>query len=309
VIPGVNTNDPAATRRFYVEYLGLSLLWDIDGVMMFRSAATSGAEVIASTRLANPDGFDLVVGGLERLDGIHRAALGRSIVLHSPADFPDHGIRCFMLLDPNGIGVNVAAHLESRPNQTRSRGPQVDIFASELARTYDRRASAFEALVAGVPTDRWASPSPCAGWLARDVVSHVVDFSARVLTEKGFERAPRYAEFDSPISAFQATRAFIVRVLDDAETPAKLASYLHWSLSFDLPQHGWDLAVATGQDPTIAADEVEILWGSLNGDRANWEWQRANGWYGPPVPVPDDAPLQDRVLGLLGRDPHWRSPG
>lgn len=49
--------------------------------------------------------------------------------------------------------------------------------------------------------------------------------------------------------------------------------------------------------------EVELLWGSLTGDPANWEWQRANGWYAPPVPVPADAPLQDRVLGLLGRDP------
>ena len=25
--------------------------------------------------------------------------------------------------------------------------------------------------------------------------------------------------------------------------------------------------------------------------------------FGPEVPVPDDAPLQDRLLGLMGRDP------
>ena len=308
VIPGVNTNDPGATRRFYVEYLGLSLVWDIDGISMFRSLTASAAEVIASTRLANPDGFDVVVGSLDRLDEIHRAALGRSIVLHAPADFPEHGIRCFMLLDPNGIGVNVAALLDSRPIQTTNRGSQVDTFTSELAKTYDRRAAAFEALIAGVAPDRWASPSPCEGWLAQDIVSHVVDFSAHVLGEKGVEHAPRYTEFDGPISAFRATRAFIVRILDDPATPTKLTSYLHWSLSFDLPQHGWDLAVATGQDPTIDAGEVEILWGSLNGGRANWDWQRANGWYRAPVAVPDDAPLQDRVLGLLGRNPEWSPP-
>jgi hypothetical protein len=26
---------------------------------------------------------------------------------------------------------------------------------------------------------------------------------------------------------------------------------------------------------------------------------------GPEVPVPDDAPLQHRLLGLIGRDPGW----
>lgn len=53
-----------------------------------------------------------------------------------------------------------------------------------------------------------------------------------------------------------------------------------------------------------------LLWGS--GDPEQFEkafgWQRTKGWYGPVVAVPADAPLQDRVLGLLGRDPHWIAP-
>jgi len=27
--------------------------------------------------------------------------------------------------------------------------------------------------------------------------------------------------------------------------------------------------------------------------------------FGPPVSVPDDAPVQDRLLGFFGRDPAW----
>lgn len=178
---------------------------------------------------------------------------------------------------------------------------------TELGDTYRRRADAFQALIEGTPPERWSSPSPCQGWLARDVVAHVVDYSARVVRERaGMSDVPVFAGFGHPAAAFGATRQMLERLLDDEATPPKVATHLHWSLSFDLPQHGWDLAVATGQDPTMDPEEVELLWGSLNGAKDQWDWQRANGWYGTPVPVPEDAPLQDRVIGLLGRNPTWR---
>lgn len=100
VIPGVTKNDPTATRRFYIGYLGLEVVRDHDGIIVFRSPTAHGAQVIASARLGHPDGFDLVVRSLDRFEQIHRAAQSRSTVLHPPTDFPEHGIRCFILLDP-----------------------------------------------------------------------------------------------------------------------------------------------------------------------------------------------------------------
>jgi hypothetical protein len=63
--------------------------------------------------------------------------------------------------------------------------------------------------------------------------------------------------------------------------------------------------MATGQDPTIDPNEVELLWRSLSDAPNVWEWQRENGWYAAPIAVPADAPLQDRVLGLIGRAAGW----
>ncbi len=178
-----------------------------------------------------------------------------------------------------------------------------------MAATYRRCAGAFEALIHGTPPERWSSPSPCRGWSARDVVAHVVDFAAKVLREKaGVPAPPAFTDFDDPAAAFRSTREAVQRVLDDPDTPSKVAGYLEGSLSFDLPQHGLDLAVATGQDATMDRDEVEFLWTALTREPMMWDWQRSNGWYGPPVPVPEDAPLQGRVLGLLGRDPRWTPP-
>jgi hypothetical protein len=33
------------------------------------------------------------------------------------------------------------------------------------------------------------------------------------------------------------------------------------------------------------------------------------GLSGPPVAIPDTAPLLDRLIGLTGRDPAWRPEG
>jgi uncharacterized protein (TIGR03086 family) len=181
---------------------------------------------------------------------------------------------------------------------------------TEIGDRYRRRAAAFETLVAGVAPERWSDPSPCDGWQARDVVAHVVGFSAQVLRERaGVAPVDADAPLDDPLAAFQGIRHAVQRVLDDPETPAEVARYLDGALSFDLPQHWWDLAKATGQDATVEPEEVEYLWATLSEVGAGWwDYHHRNGWYGPPVPVPDDAPLQDRLLGLIGRDPGWAPP-
>jgi uncharacterized protein (TIGR03086 family) len=69
--------------------------------------------------------------------------------------------------------------------------------------------------------------------------------------------------------------------------------------------HGWDIAAASGQtftcDPRLLNAAYEFVQASVA--------QNPNGTpglFGPPVPVPDSAPLLDRLIGLTGRDPAWR---
>jgi hypothetical protein len=141
----------------------------------------------------------------------------------------------------------------------------------------------------------------------RDVVAHVVDFSATVLGEKAqVTDAPAFSSSDEPGAAFRAARRAVERVLDDPATSPEVASYIQWSISFDLPPHCWDLAMATGQDPTMDPDEAVLLWGA--GDPKAFDWQREQGWFGPYIELPDDAPIADRALGLIGRDPRWSPP-
>ena len=74
--------------------------------------------------------------------------------------------------------------------------------------------------------------------------------------------------------------------------------------------HGWDLARATGRAWTPSADACDPAREFLVGMVAP-EYRSAAGedgpgtFFGPEVPVPDDAPALDRLLGFAGRDPHW----
>jgi len=108
---------------------------------------------------------------------------------------------------------------------------------TETGDRYRRRADAFETLITHTAPERWTSPSPCEGWLARDVVAHVVDYSGQVLRERaGMSEVSVFAEFDDPAAAFAAIREVVEQVLDDPETPPDMANYLDLAVSFDLPQ-------------------------------------------------------------------------
>lgn len=68
--------------------------------------------------------------------------------------------------------------------------------------------------------------------------------------------------------------------------------------------HGWDLARATGQEFDVDAGLLEELQGITAGFSSD---EGVPGLFGPRVPVADDAPPLDRIIGMTGRDPSWAS--
>jgi uncharacterized protein (TIGR03086 family) len=62
----------------------------------------------------------------------------------------------------------------------------------------------------------------------------------------------------------------------------------------------YDIAKWIGTDTTLPPELVQGLWDELLPEIEAW---RQIGVFGAPVPVPDDASLQDRLLEQVGRDP------
>ncbi|MDX3659436.1 TIGR03086 family metal-binding protein [Streptomyces sp. ID05-26A] len=186
-----------------------------------------------------------------------------------------------------------------------------------IAERYRARAEAFETKVANVRSDQWENPSPCAQWTALEVVDHVIDMHGVMLGSP-------IARTEDPLTDFREARRQVQAALEsdrakgEVSTPAgpmTLEDHVDQVVSDDLVLHGWDLARATGQDETIPATDVERLWASATAVPADlMERFRTPGAFGPgievygaEVPVPPDAPLQDRLLGYVGRDPVSKS--
>jgi uncharacterized protein (TIGR03086 family) len=68
--------------------------------------------------------------------------------------------------------------------------------------------------------------------------------------------------------------------------------------------HGWDIAVATGQDYAVEDDEARAVLEYVESFAAEGP---VDGLFGPAVPVAADASTFDRALAASGRDPRMRA--
>jgi uncharacterized protein (TIGR03086 family) len=181
---------------------------------------------------------------------------------------------------------------------------------SDIADRYRTLADGFERRIRTVAPEQWSNQSPCEDWTARDLVGHVVGVHGMMLGFIGRSLSPADSVEDDPLAAFQAARADLEVVLEDPELARSeydgalgrttISATVDRFLGFDLVIHGWDLARATGQDEHIEPVEVERIWADAQqlGDNL-----RRSGVCAEAVEIGDDAPLQDRLLAHLGRDP------
>lgn len=154
----------------------------------------------------------------------------------------------------------------------------------------------------------WHAPSPCEGWSARDVLDHVLETERSFLAAQGLLPTAAGADAGDPVALWEAHQREVTALLADpsiaqgpyegAFGPTTVGALMVEFYGFDLIVHRWDLDRSQGHEAALSARELAMVEAAV----ADWgEHAYAPGIFARPVPVPEDADQQTRVLALTGR--------
>lgn len=167
-------------------------------------------------------------------------------------------------------------------------------------------------IVAGIDDGRLGAPTPCTDYAVKDLLAHVdqvaVGFAAVARKSDGGEEPP--VGFGNGWRDQLSTRlrelATAWRAPDAWKGTGKAAgielpSETWGKIAFtEVVVHGWDLARATARPFALPEETLRACWEHVS---VFVPQAPIPGLWGPAVPVPGDAPLLDRILGVTGRRP------
>jgi len=171
-----------------------------------------------------------------------------------------------------------------------------------------------ERLTAGLDPAQYCARSVCADWDVRALLNHTLG-EAQMMTDAnrgqagGNDHGDLVADgADLPTTWRNAGRANVASWREsgmDGERayfygtfPAPAAVLINLG---EVLVHSWDLAQSTGQEFVVDAELAGLVHGLYSS--VPLDGMRSGGMLDPEVPVAADAPMADRMLGLLGRRP------
>jgi uncharacterized protein (TIGR03086 family) len=169
-------------------------------------------------------------------------------------------------------------------------------------------------VVAGIPADRWRSATPCDGWDVRALLNHLVagNLWAAELAAGGTiagvgDRLDGDLLGTDPAGAYTRSAgaaADVFRKPGALDAPCAVSygpvpgAVYAGHRFLDVFVHGWDLAVATGQDADLDPALMQACREVIEPQLAAF---RSAGALGAELPTPAGATAQDRFLAMLGR--------
>ncbi|MFF7177959.1 TIGR03086 family metal-binding protein [Streptomyces sp. NPDC008121] len=171
---------------------------------------------------------------------------------------------------------------------------------------------------------RLGDPTPCPEYAVREILAHLASLSVAFRDAARKDLGPTTGTPPGSVRPVlsEGWRSELPKALEElaaawrepgawegdteaggVELPAAVMGRIALN---ELVIHGWDLARATHQAYAPGEEDLAVSEELLTPEA---DAPADDGFFGPVVPVPPEAPLLDRVIGLSGRDPAWRPEG
>jgi uncharacterized protein (TIGR03086 family) len=183
----------------------------------------------------------------------------------------------------------------------------------EIVDALERSWTAGRELVSSLDTSQLTAATPCAGWNVRNLLNHTLgECVMMTAVNRGEASTPEHADLvgdesnlvrvwtaigEENVASWRESGLVGDRTYFYGTFPASASALINLG---EVVVHRWDIATATGNDATIDADLATLVYSLYSAFPL--DGMRSSGQLGPEVPTPEDAPIADRLLGLLGRD-------
>lgn len=148
------------------------------------------------------------------------------------------------------------------------------------------------------------SPTTCDGWNVRTLLNHMLETqryfvgSARGDDVTLSQNPPDLLGKD-PCVDFDRARTDVLRTFGEPGVIDDTGPALGIAFSDQL-LHGWDLAVSTGQEPTMPMGLPEAAYAIIHGRFTD---EQRKGVFKPEIEIEPNASAQAQLLAFTGRDP------
>jgi catechol 2,3-dioxygenase-like lactoylglutathione lyase family enzyme len=111
IVPDIRSKHLDASRRFYVEVLGLVVAMDMGFIVTLVSPSNPTAQV----SLVRDDDSSAILPQISvevaDVDEVHARAVSRGLAVVYPLTNEPWGVRRFFVTDPDGTVINVMSHI------------------------------------------------------------------------------------------------------------------------------------------------------------------------------------------------------
>ena len=185
---------------------------------------------------------------------------------------------------------------------------------------YEAATQGYRQRLSGVQSNQMSSPTPCTEWDVQSLINHGINTTgfAEGVYLGNVTVNPNDVSGPLPgVNALEALDAGIAKVVDAVKAAGSIDEQIDTpfgpmtrgvfliDMTWDFLVHTWDLAKGTNQNTTLDSGLVDVIYHAFEPQMEGMRQMEFHGIkpMGPEVPVAASASLQDRFIGMMGRQP------